>query len=703
MASVNPPKRILREFPPEEPEAWQKAAIELLGERAFEELLRRRTAEGIPLLPLYRREDLEGLPFQSSAPGFGPFVRGNQLYREQGWWIAQELTEHESLGDLDATTLQALREREIINLSLTLASRRGNSSLSVDELDTILGGAETASTPVFIDAGALSLQPLAVLGAYFARHGLKPDQWQGAIASDPLGAAARDGELPHSLSRSFDELAATTLWCAKNAPQLQTLWCHGEVWHDGGAHAAQELGLCMAAVVASLRELEARGVEVSTAAAHLRLSFALGPKFFSEIAKLRAARLLLFKVLQSCGVAQQNCHAPLHARSSRRSLTRYEPHMNLLRTTTEAFSAAVGGVDSLHVDAYDASLLRESRSSRRLARNLQYILQDEALIGTVMDPGGGSYYLERMTAELAFESWRILQSIEEEGGLEHALRKGTVQEMIAASAKESARRADLGQLVRIGINKYPVESSAREHPDASEQESPSTVKRATASTQRDPERIRAAETALARAASWEGSAMRAVDAEKLTAAALSAATARLNFSELSIVLSRGDKADNFSVEAIPLRREAAPFEEFRESVERARAAGMPLRVHPVDLGPAATRASRLEFALSFFRVGGFELSSAPAGADADESLQTAEKSGGGILLLCGIDQKNLEHAMSLARKWKLREELAAVVAELTDSQLKKQLDGAGIDLVLDPESPILASLQPLAARLGVRS
>ncbi len=700
MASVNPRDRILQEFPPEETGVWRESAVALLGEKAFEELLRRTTVEGIPLLPIYRSEDLRDIPYRNSPPGFAPFVRGNQSYREQGWWIAQEFGEHDPLSTRDAATLQALREREILNLSLSLASRRGNSSLSVDELDTILEGAEIVSTPVFLDAGALSLQPLAVLGAYWERYGLKPDQWQGAIASDPLGAAARDGELPHSLSRSFDELAATTLWCAKHAPQLGTLWCHGEVWHDGGADAAQELGYCMATVVASLRELEARGVEVSTAAAHLRLSLALGPNFFSEIAKLRASRLLLFRVLQSCGVTPENCHAPLHARSSRRSMTRDEAHLNLLRTTTEAFSAAVGGADSIHVDAFDASLMRESQLSRRLARNLQYILQDEALIGAVMDPGGGSYYLERMTTELACRSWEFLQAIEAQGGMECALRQGTVQETIAATAKENARRADLGRLVRIGINKYPAESSAPGLAASAEQGSERKLRGADAVTQRDPQRIRAAETALAKAALTDGSFLKAADAEKLAAAALAAAAARLNFSELSIVLSRSERADNFSVESIPLRREAAPFEEFRERVERARAGGVALRVFPVDLGPAATRPPRLKFASSFFRVGGFELISTSADAEDTEQLRAAEKRGGGILLILGLDETNLKSAENLARKWKTRAE-NLVVVELANPRLKEHLAGADVDLFLDRESPILASLEPLAARLGV--
>jgi len=321
----------------------------------------------------------------------------------------------------------------------------------------------------------------------------------------------------------------------------------------------------------------------------------------------------------------------------------------------------------------------------------------------VMDPGGGSYFLERMTSELAGKSWEVLQAIEARGGLEQALRQGAVQEMIAATAKENAMRADLRRLVRIGINKYPTERTAPERPVAAEPSSKRKIPGANAARQRDPERIRAAETALAKAASIDSSPLKAADAEKLATAAIAAAAARLNFGELSIVLSRADKADNFSVESIPLRREAAPFEELRERVERARAGGVPLRVYPVDLGPAATRAARLKFVSSFFRVGAFELISARADAKAIENLQAGEKRGGEILLLLGLEEKNLKRARSLARKWKARTENLVVVAELAESQLKKHLEGADVDLILDRESPILASLEFLATRLGVSS
>lgn len=703
MPSPNARKRILREFPPEKPGAWRTRALELLGEAAFQELLERETAEGVPLAPIYRAEDLAGLRHQEAPPGFAPFTRGNSAFSERGWWVAQEMGEDESLLSHDAQTLEVLREEEIIHLVLALPSRLGNSSLSIDELETILGGAETASAAVFLDAGALSLQPLAVLGAYWQRLGLASENWQGAIAADPLGALARDGELPQSLAHSFDELAATTTWCAKHAPEMGTIWCHGEVWHDGGAHAAQELGLALAAVVASLRELQERGVDPSTAAAHLHWSFAIGSTFFTEIAKLRAARMLLSRVLSSCGVKEQNCHAPLHARTSRRSLTRQQPHLNLLRTTSEAFSAAVGGADSIHVDGFDAALPRETAFARRLARNLQYILKDEARVADVMDPGGGSYYIERMTAKLAARSWQILQEVEASGGLESALREGSVQARIASTHREELEKAELGRLVRIGINKYPA---ARAPDSTSTNDTPPVTKRQADSRQnqegRDPKRVRAAESTLAGAVSAAASSLDPEHAETLVEAALQAAAARMSFSELSIVSSRGG-SESSAIEAIPLRREAAPFEDFRDRVEAARAKGKRLRVLPINLGRDEAYASGLAVAVSLLEVGGFEVLPGQSGDDRKAALQAIEKSGASILLLCAADADDSKDTQALIRELKTSqpESIVVVAASPEDPGLRARLKKAGVEVFLHGESPILATLQLIAQRLGV--
>ncbi len=274
--------------------------------------------------------------------------------------------------------------------------------------------------PLTVRAGTAALPLLAMLVAHARRAGRPASDLHGCLEDDPLGVLAHEGAIPLSLGRAYDEMAQITLWAERHAPRLQTVAVHTYPYHNAGANAVQELAFALATGVAYLRAMQRRGADVNVAARRMRFDFAVGGNFFMEIAKLRAARLLWSQVVDAfCGGGKARWMRQ-HARRARRNKTTIDPYVNMLRVTTEALAAAVGGVESLHVAPYDEPARPPDEFSRRIARNAQVILQEEAHLTAVVDPAGGSYAVEALTDRLARDAWALFQEIEGMGGMAEA-------------------------------------------------------------------------------------------------------------------------------------------------------------------------------------------------------------------------------------------------------------------------------------------
>ena len=231
-------------------------------------------------------------------------------------------------------------------------------------------------------------------------------------------------------------MAALTDYAAKNAPQLHTITVKGDVYHNAGATATQELGYVIATLVCYIEEMKARGLSPETVLPHIRIRLVVGSDYFMEIAKIRAARWLWSKVAAAYGV--ENAPVHIHASTSKWNKTTYDAHTNMLRVTAEAFAAVVAGVDSLHIGPYDEISGKTDEFSRRIARNLHTILREECGLDHVIDPAGGSTYIEWLTDKIAAKSWEIFQDIEKQGGMIAALES---RHRPTSRARPSARRS----------------------------------------------------------------------------------------------------------------------------------------------------------------------------------------------------------------------------------------------------------------------
>ncbi|MEZ0108548.1 methylmalonyl-CoA mutase [Catenulispora sp. EB89] len=445
------------QFPAADREQWQRLVAGVLAKSgkqgldgaAAEAALSTRLDDGLTVLPLYTAG--EALP-EPGPPGFAPYVRGTRPQGAvlDGWDIRQYHADPDPRRTNEAVLADL--ENGVTSVWLEVGER----GTAIDALPTVLDGVLLDLAAVVLDAGADFREAARRLFALYDERGL-PAGSAGAgsnIGADPLGLLARTGSdaQTEELLRSAAELAVDT---ARDRPGVRTLMVDALAYHDAGATAAQELGSALATAVAYLRELTAAGLSVPAAAAQLEFRFAATADQFLTVAKLRAARLLWARVLQASGSPEAAGELRLHAVTSSVMMTERDPWVNMLRTTVACLAAGVGGAQSVTVLPFDAAVGLPDDFARRIARNTQSILLDESHLGRVVDPAGGSWYVEQLTRDVARAAWSWFQEIERAAGLREALASGLVAERIGAAwekrGKDIARRRE----PILGVSEFP--------------------------------------------------------------------------------------------------------------------------------------------------------------------------------------------------------------------------------------------------------
>lgn len=695
---------LLEAFSPPTVDAWRVEVERLLEGAPFDAKMRTRIEEDFSLEPLYTQAAIADLPFLDRLPGTPPYVRGRHARIDH---VAWDVTQEIGPADIETANAHLLEELEggatAAILRLDEAARagrdpdeapsswvgRGGVSIgNVAEMDRLLDGVALDRVPLFLDAGPCASAGFALLAAVARQRDLPTQALCGAVIQDPLGTWVGSGKLECSLDAACDSMAEITRWCAARAPRFGTLWVSGEPYHNGGGHAVQELAFTLATAVEYLRRLEARDVAVRVAARHLRFSFALGNRFFVEIAKLRAARLLWHRVLEVAAVAEPGIGMWIHGNTSAFTKTQYDPHVNMLRATTQALSGIVGGVNSLRVIPFDASFRVPTAESRRLARNVPTIIREESHLGKILDPCGGSYCIERLTHDIAGQAWQLFQEVERRGGMQRALQAGFPQSEVARVLDH--RRSDLfhGVQVRVGINGYPDGTQKPPIP-----------------TEPDPElwiRQRRSDFAKTRQApsTFQGTLdPNSLQGEALMDAAMHWASQGASLSQLSEALRNHDGTAP-PLDPIPVQTLTQPLEAIRTNVWRARQKGADCRVFVVTLGPLAAIMARLDFTTAFFEAGGFEVV-ALAEADAMEELRAT--TGVPVVALCGPDEAFAEEVPRMASMLKTRHPRCCLVlaGKPVEEALRHQISEAGVDIMITRKSNRWETLNRVADHLGV--
>lgn len=425
-------------FPHYHIDEWKQKAEESLKGKSLESLSR-TTYENIGLKPLYTSEDVKAL---SEFPGGGDFRRGIDSlgYVVNQWKVAQNIS-YKSADELKG--------------KLKLAADNGQTAISflptkelMESKDSLLEIIRESyqHLPFAVDAMEFQCEFLSFLETL--EH--EADA-AGYIAFDPLAALVVKGLNPDNFSEQVSKWSETIGNANKRFPKLQTVLVNTTPYHNGGANAVQELGIAAATGVFYLQSLNE--LEIEQILDKMIFKFSIGANYFMEIAKLRAARIIWNKIAEEYGAVEASRGMKIAAETSSFTKTVFDPYVNILRGGNEAFAAVVGGVQYLHVNAFD-ELTGSSHFSERIARNIQLILQEEAHLTKVIDPAGGSWYVEELTRELAEKAWAFFQEIEANGGILHVIRNNWIQEKIAAVYE----KRKLGIFTRkqsiIGTNVY---------------------------------------------------------------------------------------------------------------------------------------------------------------------------------------------------------------------------------------------------------
>lgn len=709
------PERLLAEFPPASLAMWHEEVVKLLKGAPFEKKMLTLTYEGITLKPLYTAEDMAGLQATATMPGEPPFLRGASLlgYRGKPWWVAQELPypTYEELNQ--ALRLDLERGQTAVNLLLDRATQAGldpdmaapgevgaggTSIASVIGLARALDGVDLETVPILVQPGSAALPFAALLVAYLRRQGKDVSRLQGALGMDPLCGLVANGELPVSVVRAYDELATLTRWAATNAPQVATVSAYGFPYHDSGASAVQELAFTLAVAVEHLRQLETRGIEVEWSAPRVLFGLSVGSQFFMEVAKLRAARMLWARVVQASGGSEDAARMRLHVRSSSWNKTAFDPHTNILRATTEAFAAVLGGCDSLHVVPFDEPLGLPSELGRRIARNTQTILRDEVHLDALIDPAGGSWAVEALTVEVAEKAWTVFQNIEAAGGMLAALEAGIPQRMVAEVAAERAKAIAGRRDPVLGVNIYPNPGEGRpvrRMPDLAALHAARSARlQELRCSQEHTENVRVLESLQHILESRP---------EELFEALVDAASKGATIGEFSKTLRSSD-GPRPRVTPVRVHRGAEQIEALRERVlawqERQ---GASAQVFVAAVGTLAEIMPRLDFSRGFFQVGGLVVDAARTFATAAEAEAAALASKAPIVVVLATDERYPGLVPELAPALKrARPGVTLVLAGFPKDHVEA-FRQAGIDEFIHMRSDVHATLVAMAERIGVRA
>ena len=454
--------------------SWKALAEKELRGKPLESL-NTQTPEGIEIKPLYTAEDLESVEFKSSLPGFSPFVRGPKatMYAGRPWTIRQYA------GFSTAKESNAFYRKNLaagqkgLSVAFDLATHRGYDSdhprvfgdvgkagVAVDSVEDM----KILFDQIPLDKMSVSMTMnggvLPILAGYIVaaeEQGVKQEQLSGTIQNDILKEYLTRNTYIYPPTPSMRIIADIIGYCSEHMPKFNTVSISGYHMMEAGADSVLQTAFTLADGLEYVKAALATGLDIDAFAPRLSFFFGIGMNFFMDIAMLRAARFLWAEIMGQFNPKNpKSSMLRTHCQTSGWSLTQQDPYNNIIRTTLECMSAVLGGTQSLHTNSFDEAVGLPTETSARIARNTQIIVQEESRVTSVVDPLGGSYYVESLTQSIVNEVRKILKEIEDLGGMAKAIETGMPKRRIEEVAARSQARIDGGTDVIVGVNKYTV-------------------------------------------------------------------------------------------------------------------------------------------------------------------------------------------------------------------------------------------------------
>lgn len=701
---TKPPKFTIQDdFPPVNYDQWRELAEAALKGATVEQKLVTHTYEGIDILPVYSRRD-QSSDDALGFPGLPPYVRGAKPLGcvATGWDICQEhahpdlnIANKAILDDLEGGVTSLLLKLDAAARhgldpddpdAAELAGHDGLTAYHLDDLDLALANVELQMVGVSLQADAAFLPAAAILVNLWRRRAVPSDQARGAFNADPLAVLARDGRLPVTSQSALLQLADLAAWTAESYPRVTSVRVDTAPYHHAGATAAQDIAFAMGTAVEYLRAMAAAGLGIDVGAKQILFGIRVGTHHFLSIAKLRAARRLWSRVVEASGGSSEAAAMQIHSRTSDRVLTQRDPYVNMLRNTVGVYSAGIGGAEVITSVPFDHATGLPDGRSRRVARNTVLIVQDEAHLHRVIDPAGGSWFLDSLTEQLADKAWEIFQEVERQGGMLQALESGWVSEQIdsafAPRAKDIARRKE----GITGVSEFPdVYEEPVSHPPP------------------DPQLLRtSASERLVAVRKQQDSSLLFESSSSQTAAAVQAAGQGASIGQMARALGFHVEPST-RVQPLDARSFAEPFEELRDASDAWQTAqGQRPRVFLANLGPVSHHTARATYSKNFFEAGGFEVIGNNGFADTDAAATAFAESGAKIAVICSSDKLYPDVVPQVSPKLKSAGARTVVLAGNPGSN-EEAWRAAGVDRFIYIKCDVLATLREMLQEEGVLS
>lgn len=566
--------KLFEEFPPVSTEAWKEKVVADLKGADFDRKLVWRTNEGFTVQPFYRQEDLTNLNYLDTLPGEFPYVRGTKTNNNE-WLVRQNII----VKDLAEANKKAL---DVLMKGVTSLGFVFNECINVtmEDMGVLLKDICLEAVEINFVAKCFTCKIAEAFAEYVLVSTYDPATINASVAFDSFGNYLIYGRFKNGLAHVIEQ-AKNLIEKTSQLSKYRVLAVNGKNFGNAGASVVQELAFSLAQGAEYLSQLTEAGVAVEDVAKNLKFNLSVSSNYFMEIAKFRAGRMLWAQIVKAyepkceCG-----CKMRVHAETGSWNKTFYDPYVNMLRTQTEAMSAALGGADSITVLPFNAIYEEPTTFSDRIARNQQLLLKEESHFDKIVDPAAGSYYIEELTASIADEAWKLFLEIQDKGGFLAAAKEGFIQ----GKVKEMANKRDLNIATRrenlLGINQFPNFTERLEKVELADE------------------------------------ALEPID---LT-------------------------ADDAEIETLKTYRGAQAFEKIRVATDKYSKTNKRPLAFMLTVGNLNFRKARAQFACNFFAVAGYEVKDNNGFKTVEEGVAAAKAANADIVVICSSDDEYAELA-----------------------------------------------------------
>ncbi|MEN8222844.1 MAG: methylmalonyl-CoA mutase family protein [Acidobacteriota bacterium] len=648
LKSDNMDTSLKSDFSYPEYDEWKKSAISSLKGKDFEKALRTLTYEGIALDPIYDKKDLEGLSLDS-LPGSDDFLRGLKPEGNigNGWNICQRM----GSGVPEHFNKELISALDSGQNSIFISTDRPTStgidpdkaqedqvcvnglSLSVlKDMTDAFNKIDITKYPLIFDTNISGMELFMLLNAYLNEKGIDIGRVRGDLNFDPIGFLAGEGKLDSNPDHYYKKLALLIKKLGRDNSKMRVTGVSVLPYKNSGASSVQELAIALATGVEYIEALKNHGISPSETASSLSFKFGIGSDYFMEIAKLRSGRVLWNKILEEYGIPEGKRSFYVHSETSMFNQSALDPYVNMLRITTEAFSAIAGGADTLTTNPFDKVFAKSGEFSRRVTRNVQIVLKEESHLHRMIDPAGGSYFVEKLTSDLSEKAWDLFLEIEEKGGVLKALESGFLSQQIGEGKAKLEKLIAKRKKIMVGTNNFGnpdevVTDNIRPGTD------PHYTQRMTGLKEykESKKEIRGSASGMVLKDLFEKMDPDVMDE------GINHFSRGGTIGEISSVLA--DDETNFTVNSPDISRLSHKMELLRRKVDRMKKLPDSSSIITVAVNePFLKIKPRGDFSKSFFETGGFNSSIIRIEGSVEEKADKIKAEGNRIIVLCAADE-----------------------------------------------------------------